>query len=519
MLGVEDTVGGLPRAAAVRCSSVTVDFGSVLAVDDVDLTLPVGGIHALVGQNGAGKTTLARAIAGLQPHTSGTVQVNGVEVPPGANLVARRSGVDMVHQHPSLIPELSVAEALELGSPSPRRGPFLRAAIERRWSEFLESRGVDVDVRRRVKELSVELVQSVEIARANPGKGGLLLLDEPTAVLAPSRIEALFEQLRAMAVTEVTILIVLHKLSEVRNIADTVTVLREGRLVLGPTPVASTTDAEVGAHIVGEDLADSSPRSRRRVVSSDDERAIAASDIDAEAVAGDSPLHDLSLDVARGEIVGVAGVEGNGQRTLVETLVGLRLPMSGAIRFLGVDCTTKSVEDRRAIGIRSVPFDRNAEGTAAELPLWQNLLGWEAQRFRRWDRLPFLSAAAMRRRATERLQHFQVAYADIDQPVASLSGGNTQRLILARELPDARALVVAQPTRGLDISGIAGVWQALVELAASGVPILVVSSDLDELLEHSDRLAVIRGGTIVASHPRPFHRSAIGYDMVGAVGP
>ncbi|MCY4194555.1 MAG: ATP-binding cassette domain-containing protein [bacterium] len=490
-------------------------FGDVVAVNSVSVELPRGGIHALIGQNGAGKTTLARTIAGLQEFESGSVEVNGVSIPSAGYLDAREAGVDMVHQHPSLIPDLTVAESLELTDPSATHRPYSRQRVERRWKEYLESHGVRVDVRRLVRDLSVELVQSVEIARSNPGVGGLLILDEPTAALPPSRIEALFERLRATAAQGVTVLVVLHKLAEVRDLADTVTALRAGSVVLDTTPLGHTSDAELSRRVVGAALATPKPSASRHAADASP-AAIEMRSLCCKGRAGDSPLRDVDLTVKPGEIVGVAGVEGNGQRSLVDVLVGLEAPSSGLLRVLDANIAPLSISDRRDLGIRVIPFDRSAEGMAGELPLWQNVLSWDAGSFRSRKGLPLVSVARMRKAAKERLAAFSVVYGDIDQPASSLSGGNAQRMILARELPGSKVLIAAQPTRGLDIGGVHAVWGAFREQASKGVPILIASSDLDELLEHTDRLAVMRGGSVVAVHEHPYDVQAIGEDMIGA---
>ncbi len=510
----------MPDTSAVTCGDVTVRFGSVTAVSSVSLDLPLGGVHALVGQNGAGKTTLARVIAGLQPHDTGNVKVNGVTVAAGDYKAARAAGVDMVHQHASLIPSLTVAEALELSSSVPtRRLAYRRRDITRRWSEFLSQRGVAVEVSQRVRDLSVELLQSIEIARSNPGRGGLLVLDEPTAVLAPDRVSALFERLRAITVEGVTVLVVLHKLSEVRQVADTVTVLRQGHIVLEATSIDAMDDNDLSEFIIGSEASTSPPVSSTRAtiststLTSQRMRLHAAA---AQSAHGDAPLRNVDLDISAGEIVGVAGVEGNGQRTLMEAMAGLRPLSRGSFECLGSDLSDWPVARRRAFGLRVIPFDRNTEGVQGDLPLWQNVVGWRAGEFRVQSVFPLLSTRRMKAEASQRLQQFKVSYSDIDQPARSLSGGNIQRLILARELPDARALIAAQPTRGLDIGGIQAVWNSLTERSTAGCPVMVVSSDLDELLEHCSRLIVMRGGRIVGEHSHPFDRRTIGQQMTGA---
>ncbi len=483
----------------------------------MSLDLPVGGVHALVGQNGAGKTTLARVIAGLQSHQSGSVRVNGISINAHDHRANREASVDMVHQHSSLVPDLTLAEALELTASEPtRKVAYRRSDISRRWSAFLSERGVGVDVGSRVRDLSVELLQSIEVARSNPGPGGLLILDEPTSVLAPERVSALFKRMRMITAQDVTVLVVLHKLAEVREVADTVTVLRQGRIVLAPTALDLVDDADLSEHIIGSS---GSPAVTSRSTTTTGESASSRMGLRgavAPPADGDAPLRKVDLEVTGGEIVGVAGVEGNGQRTLVEAITGLRPLHSGSFECLDREMSGWSVAERRALGLRIIPFDRNSEGVRGDLPLWQNVVGWRAEQFYLNPMLPLVSKRRMRAEAAQRLSRFNVAYNDIDQPTNSLSGGNVQRLILARELPDARALVAAHPTRGLDISGIREVWDNLAQQSAAGCPVVVVSPDLDELLEHCDRLAVVRGGRFVGEHRHPFDRQAIGRQMTGA---
>ena len=506
-----------PGPRSVRFSGITVRFGSLTAVSGVSFGYSGGGIHALVGQNGAGKTTLARVVAGLQRPDSGTVEIGGAEVASGDHRAARDAGVDMVHQHASLVPDLSVAEALELWAPRGPVGGYRRHGIERRWREYLERHDVAIDVRRRVRDLPVETVQSIEIARSNPGPGGLLILDEPTSVLAPNRVARLFERLRAASDGGVTVLVVLHKLAEVREIADSVAVMRGGRLVLAPTPIGAVGDARLSELIVGaEDLQEGERAAPPAAIATAGEDSLRADGLRAPGGVGDAPLRDVTVTVGAGEIVGVAGVEGNGQRTLVEVLAGLRRPAAGTVTMLGADITAAPTRQRRAAGLRMVPFDRNVQGVSPELSLWENVTGWEAGRYRRRHWLPLIAVQAMRREARERLDRFGVVYSDVEQPSGSLSGGNMQRLILAREIPDASVLIAAHPTRGLDIGGTQAVWQSLRDLVARRVPILVVSSDLEELTTHSDRILVMRGGRVTGEFIPPFHRSDLGRAMTGA---
>ncbi|MEM7342321.1 MAG: ATP-binding cassette domain-containing protein [Actinomycetota bacterium] len=508
------------RDDAIVGRNVSVRYGTFTAVDDVSLTLGGGRIHALLGQNGAGKTTLARVIAGLQDRLAGELVVNGTALASADRRAARRAGVEMVHQHSALIPDLTVAETLELGNPGRRRLPYRRRNLEATWRQRLLDQDLEIDVSTPVRELSVEMRQSVEIAATDPGPGGVLILDEPTASLPPQRIDALFDRLRRIRDEGRTIVIVLHKLSEVRRVADSVAVLRSGRLVLPPTAASDVGDEELTSHIIGasERVETTATRAAATEPATTEVRrdGLTLSGICADGAGGDRALDGADLDVMGGTITGVAGVEGNGQRTLIEAVVGLRPITAGRLDRSGEDWTALSVARRRDQGLRTVPFDRFDEGSAATLSLWLNAVGWEAHRHRRWRWLPLLSTRSLEAEASVRLASTDVAFQHLSQPAGSLSGGNLQRLILGRELDGAEVMVAAQPTRGLDINGARLVWVALSDLARSGAAALVVSSDLDELIEHCDRIAVMRSGQVVATHERPFDREHIGRDMIGA---
>lgn len=502
--------------AALAVRDVTVTFGSLVALDHVDLDIPAGRIHVIVGQNGAGKSTLARVMAGLQTVTTGSLHVAGSRVETGDAHAARVLGVDMVHQHSSLVPTMTVAEALEVTDGlQTTLARYRRRQLEDKWRERLAARGVTIDVTQRVGQLSVEAVQSLEIARAEPPPGGILILDEPTAVLPPPSIGLLFEHLRVLVERRITVVVVLHKLDEVRALADTVAVLRNGSLVLPTTPVAAVSDRDLAAMIIGSSMSDVAARPRPNRT----EAQAPALSLDRIRHPGSSTevaLEEVSLDVMPGEKLGVAGVEGNGQRGLVEIVAGVRRPASGSIRLFDDDVTAVDVSGRRRRGLRAVPFNRLTEGVSPTSPLWLNVGAWDAERCRRFARVPIVGVKALKAQAAAQMSGFDVKYSSVTQEAGQLSGGNIQRLVLAREFDGARAVVVAQPTRGLDIGGIRFVWDSIDRLSSEGAPILVVSSDLDELLEHCDRIAVIRGGRIVAVHSRPFSTEEIGAAMVGS---
>lgn len=518
--------GGAP--AALSCDEVSVSFGALRALSDVSLSFPRGGLHVVVGQNGAGKSTLARVFAGLVAPDHGRVHVAGREIPTGDVSASRRAGLEMVHQSFTLPPSMTVAEALELFDTRPRRTPYYRRrALEAQWHDDLERTGLDIDPRARIRDLPIETLQAVEITRALAADADVLLLDEPTAVLSPAAVEALFARLRGLRDRGVTVITILHKLREVAALAETVAVLRDGRVTLPPTSLADTDDRELSAHIVGEQrryvsVGPAHGEAAVAVAVAGDASALVSDDllevagVATQASATEPALVDVSVRVRRSEIVGVAGVEGNGQRALVGVITGLQPATAGSMTLHGDDVTAGAASQRRAAGLRVIPFDRNTQGISQSSPLWHNvsvlgvLLG-------RWRRRRLLQLGRLRRQSAAALDQWQVRYSDIDQLAGGLSGGNVQRLIIARELSAGLTLLIAaQPTRGLDLVATEFVRRTLGDLRASGAGVLLVSSDLDELFELSDRLLVMSGGRIVAEFAPPFELERVGAAMVGA---
>ena len=512
-------------APAVRCRSLGVAFGAVRALHDVNLDLAPGRIHALVGQNGAGKTTLAKVLGGLQVPDTGEVHIAGRRLADGDVRAARAAGLAMVHQHFSLPPSFTVAEALELtAARAGGRAVYRRAELYRRWRDDVAEIGGGSVLSTRVRDLPVETRQSLEIVRALAAEARILMLDEPTALLTPTAVDTLFERLRRLRDDGVTVLIVLHKLREVAAVADTVSVLRDGELVLGPVEMSEVSQGRLSDAIVGPASGTGSQTgpiggktlpiqhqqpTRQRTL-------LELAGVSSRESAFEPGLDGIDLSVESGEIVGVAGVEGNGQRGLVSVVAGLSAATAGTVRLGGADATRAAPARRRLLGLRLVPFDRNSEGISRSAPLWLNqsalrLIG------RRGGRLPLISLRQYKRQATEAMDHWRVRYDTVNQPADSLSGGNVQRLILSRELaPGLEVLVAAQPTRGLDFAATGFVRRSLRGLRDAGAGVLLVSSDLDELFELSDHLLVMYAGRIVARFEPPYDRRAVGDAMTGA---
>lgn len=511
---------------ALACRDISVNYGEVAALADVSLGFRSGLIHAVVGQNGAGKTTFARVAAGIVRPDTGTVTIGQKDVPVGDVGQARAAGIELVHQSFALPPSFTVAEAMEFGAET-GRGVFTRRELERRWVRHLESLGVSVSPRDRIRDLPVETQQAVEIARALVTDASVLILDEPTAVLSPTGIDKLFERLKVMQANGVTIILILHKIREVLAIADTVSVLRGGKLVEGPTETTAIGAEGLAASIIGSVDDTLSETDRDALVGADEDHvaAVAETVVEGPSVLDmrdlttrpdpEGPaLEQVALRVGRGEIVGIAGVEGNGQRTLVRALSHLADIQSGTIVLSGTDVTRTPLSERRASGLRVIPFERNSEGLSLSSALWEN---WAARMLLLGGVMKLISPSRLRKACDAALKRWDVRFSSPSQPAGSLSGGNAQKLILAREIDDDASLIIAaQPTRGLDVGATAFVWRSLREARARGCGILLISSDLDELFDISDRIVVMLSGRTNGEFHRPYQLAEIGAAMTGA---
>ncbi len=428
---------------ALECDDVTVNFGDVVALRQVGVAFAPGRIHAVVGQNGAGKTTFARVCAGIVRPTSGRMLINGQEVPVGNVNQSRAAGVELVHQSFALPPSFTVAEAMEFGSQR-RDGPvYSRRKLEERWKHHLDSLNVRVKMGDRIRDLPVETQQSVEIARALVADAKILILDEPTAVLAPTAVDALFERVRRLQQNGVTILLILHKIREVLGIAETVTVLRGGRLVEGPLQAKDVDANRLASAIVGSTIADGveiSNEDKAALLGASDKigqshhgvaaqgaTALELKGVSTKPVSEGPALDGVDLRVGQSEIVGVAGVEGNGQRTLVQAIAGLVPMQGGAIALKGRDVTGETLIQRRAHGLRVIPFERYTEGLSLASALWEN---WAARGLLLGRLTRLINPAALRGASDKAFKQWDVRFSSVDQPAGSLSGGNAQKVIL-----------------------------------------------------------------------------------------
>jgi simple sugar transport system ATP-binding protein len=474
-------------APIVAMRDVVKRYGAVTALAGVDLTIARGEVHAVVGENGAGKTTLMQILAGVVAADSARIAIRGADVRIPSVEAAYRLGIAMVHQHFMLFPSLTVAENLTIGR-EPRRagGLFDRRAAEAEVRRLSEHYGLDVDAAARVSSLSVGALQRVEILRALFRGADILILDEPTAVLTPQEAQGLFRVIRDLAADGTTTIFISHKLEEVLEISNTITVLRDGR-VTGVVAAAATDARELARLMVGREVF----LQFSRPAASPEAPVLELRDVSAPG------LHDISLTVRGGEIVGVAGVAGNGQTQLAEVIAGLQPLRRGSVAIAGTDVSASSVAARRAAGLAYVPEDRYHRGLAAEASITDNLLLGAHSRPPA-ARGGLLDLAAVNRRARELVDRFGIRTADPGRPARTLSGGNAQRVVIAREFAEPRPLIVAaQPTRGIDIAASEFVRGEILRRRNEGAGVLLISADLAEVLSLADRVVVLYRGRIV----------------------
>jgi general nucleoside transport system ATP-binding protein len=490
---------------------ITKRFPGVLANDHIDFDLRRGEVHALLGENGAGKSTLMNILYGLYSPDEGEILINGerVEISSPGDAIAR--GIGMVHQHFMLIPVMSVAENIVLAQEPRRDGVLLDyGAARARVSELAGSFGFAIDPDARIQDITVGQQQRVEILKALYRRADILILDEPTAVLTPQEAVELFAILENLRREGMSIIFITHKLNEVLDIANRVTVLRRGKMI-ETVPTAGATEEELARRMVGRDVVlridkgPSQPGEPILVV----EHVNVRDDRDLEKV------RDVSFEVRGGEIVAVAGVDGNGQSELIDAITGLRRPQSGRILVEGAEVTTASARSHFEVGVGHVPEDRQRRGLVLEFNLAENI-GLHDYRKRPYSRLGWLNPKRLIERARRLIAEFDVRGGSPRTPGGALSGGNQQKVILAREIDrDPRVLVAAQPTRGLDVGAIEFVHRRLVEERDEGRAVLLVSLELEEVLSLADRILVIYEGEIVGEFPPTASEEELGVAMTG----
>ena len=484
-------------APAVAAFHVTKKFPGVIANEDVTFDVRVGEVHALLGENGAGKTTLSNILTGLYRPDEGWIEVLGTRTEFHSPRDAIAAGIGMVHQHFRLIPTFSVAENIALGSGhDPIGGRFDLSAVEERVAELSHSFDLPVDPRAKIWQLSVGEQQRVEIIKVLYRDARVLIMDEPTAVLTPIESEVLASTLQSMARNGRSVVFISHKLSEVSSIADRVTVLRHGR------SVETVTENDVGALaslMIGREVESVTQTSvgASSTISATSPTVLEVTDLRAFGDRGLVALDGVSINVRAGEIVGIAGVAGNGQRELVEILAGLRRSSAGSVLVDGEALQNGSTRHPIRLGVSYIPQDRLGTGLAPDLTIAENMA---LKKYRKppISRPPFIRQSVIDTEGRALMEHFDVRAPSETTPTRRLSGGNVQKVLLAREMSnEPKVLVVASPTQGLDVGAVATVHNLLLEAAQSGVGILLVSEDLDEVMALSHRIAVMYEGRIL----------------------
>jgi simple sugar transport system ATP-binding protein len=508
-----DAIADASAGAWLQLKGVGKRFGAMTALDQVSLDISAGEIHCLLGENGAGKSTLCNLVFGVHAPDSGAMLLDGAPYQPKGPADALMRGIAMVHQHFSLVEDATVADNLLLGQ---ARGLLKRRAAAGRIRALVKLYGLELDPDARIADLSVGERQRVEIVKCLMREPRLLVLDEPTAVLLPDEIAALLKVCRRVADSGCGVVLVTHKLAEIRQVADRVTVLRAGRTVAGSTTPAADIDRLVAAMIARDAEAPPAPPRQPQAVSHDVRAEVLQVDgLTVKDAHGALRLDNFTLVVNRHEIVGIAGVEGNGQSELAAALSGMVRPAAGRFFVCGRALTASAPQDITRAGVGIVPEDRHAVGCVTGLSLAENLFLNQLHKF---TRRGMLDRGAMRAAARELMRRFDVRAASEDVPFGGLSGGNQQKAVLARELTqdNLALLIAAQPTRGLDVGAVEAVYNHIRAARDRGVAVLLISSELDDLLAVADRIVVLYRGRVMGACPAgPEQRERIGAMMAG----
>ncbi|MEZ4863268.1 MAG: ABC transporter ATP-binding protein [Caldilineaceae bacterium] len=483
---------GRSRIEQLAMQGIVKRFPGVLACDQVDFDVKSGEVHALLGENGAGKSTLMKILYGLYQPDAGKILLNGQPTPIHSPTAAIRLGIGMIHQHFMLVDTLTVRENVALGLRSSRAPLLDLDRVEARIRELSQTYGLQVDPRAPVWTLAVGERQRVEIIKALYRGAALLILDEPTAVLTPQEVDELFVTLKQMARDGHSLIFISHKLHEVLAISHRISVLRSGKLI-GSTLNEGVTRAQLARMMVGRDVL----LERARAPVTQGEMLLALDQVSALGITGQPALREVSLQIRAGEILGVAGVSGNGQRELAEVIAGLRPVTAGQVRLETAVITHWPAARRTGAGLAYIPEERMHDGVIQDFTVAENLILQDHNRSP-FSRRTFLDFKAIAATSWQLVRDFQVKTPTIETKIKSLSGGNIQKVIMARELARRpRVLVAAQPTRGVDIGATEYIHQRLLDQRAQGTATLLISEDLDEILALCDRIAVLYEGRIM----------------------
>ncbi|MFP7696554.1 ABC transporter ATP-binding protein [Trueperella sp. LYQ143] len=494
----------------LELKGITKRFGPLVANDHIDLVVEEGHIHALLGENGAGKSTLMNVLYGLYDPDDGEILIDGKPVSfkgPGDAVAA---GIGMVHQHFMLIPVFTVAESVALGYEPVGKAGLIDVKKARQTVLDVSAKfGFDLDPDALIEDLPVGAQQRVEIIKALSRDAKVLILDEPTAVLTPQETDELMAIMRQLADAGTSIVFITHKLREVRAVANDITVIRRGKVVGEADP--NSTESELATMMVGRPVMMKVEKNPPKLGGT----GLEVENLTAFNSAGTRVLDDVSFNVERGEIVAIAGVQGNGQTELAEAIIGLLDPAGGSLRLNGTDITHTGVRKTIEAGVGLVPEDRSKDGVIASFSIAENLI------LDQYRNVPFSKGGALRpkvvmKNAHERVDEFDIRLTAVTDPISTLSGGNQQKVVVARELSmDLELLIVNQPTRGVDVGSIEFIHKRIVGVRDEGTPVLLVSSELDEVVALADRIVVMYRGRVIGIVPADTSRNALGLMMAG----
>ena len=494
---------------AVRLHGIGKRFPGVIANDDVNIDVAHGTIHAIVGENGAGKSTLMKILYGVQKPDSGTIEINGTQVVLGSPADAIRAGVGMVFQHFMLADNLTVLENVTLGAEGLHGiGNQARAEI----LKISDAYGLNIQPDVLVEKLGVGARQRVEILKVLYRGAKIVILDEPTAVLVPQEVDELFDNLRELKSEGLTVIFISHKLDEVLSVADVVTVIRRGTTVATVDP-GSVTARQLAELMVGSEL----PSPSTEISTVTEEILITVENLTLPSDGARPLLDDISFVIHRGEVLGIAGVEGNGQAELVEAIMGMRPAVTGKVALVDRDLSTLSTRERRETGIGYIPEDRQRHGLLLDAPLWENRVLGHQTREPNVNGI-FIDKRAARADTQRIIDEYDVRTPGPDVLARALSGGNQQKLIVGREMSgEPILLIAAHPTRGVDVGAQAAIWDQIKRARREGLAVLLISADLDELIGLSDRIEVILRGKLVGEFdPGEVTPQQLGSAMTGA---
>ena len=494
----------------IEMRGITKRFGAVTANKGINLNIPANTIHSIVGENGAGKSTIMKILYGFYTADEGEIRIDGQKREIRNPHDAIALGLGMVHQHFMLVPPMTVVENIVLGAEPGTAAKIDFKQAEAEISKLSKDFGFDIDPRKRIEQLSVGQQQRVEVLKALYRGARILILDEPTAVLTPQEVEEFFKILRSMREQGKTIIIITHKLNEVLALSDNVTVMRDGQVV-GETPTAKTSAPDLARMMVGRDvlLRVEKPAAKPKDVV-----------LSVKNLSAGTKLNDVTFDVRAGEIVGIAGVEGNGQTELVEVLAGLHRASGGSCALGGREMTNLFARQIKELGIAHIPEDRHRRGLLLEFDLADNTILGTQYRKPPVTTAGWLDDKAINEKANRLIRDFDVRPPNAALMARVLSGGNQQKLIIGREFDlHPKLLLVSQPTRGVDIGAIEFIHRKLVELRDAGAAILLISAELEEVLSLSDRVLVMYQGRIVGEvDPQKVEQEEIGLMMTGGKG-